>query len=395
MSSLWKHPKSKFWVCCYTAADGRQLKRSTKEISKPKAQIICQAWEQAESLGSAGLLTSREQLRIVLEETYHRLTGEKPQAVTVRDWLSRWLKSEKGAVARSTFEKYESLVNDFLAFLGTRSAIALEAVTTDDFLKYQDHLLAEGRAPRTVNITVRKVLKRPFQAAFNEGYIPRNPIAAIRHLRDVAVERGVFTPEQIVQLLDKAEGDFKGLILAGYYTGARLLDLARLTWSNVDLAERSISFTQKKTAAKLKVPIHPELFDYLLSRSVPDDGRKPFFPQLYHLRGSGKTGLSSAFRRLMDRAGIDPGIARQKTGKAGRNVSRLSFHSLRHSFTSALANAGVPAEIRQKLTGHADAKAHAVYSHHEFETIRQALDKLARLPENARILNGQVNLGQD
>jgi integrase len=98
--------------------------------------------------------------------------------------------------------------------------------------------------------------------------------------------------------LDKAEGDFKGLILAGYYTGARLLDLARLTWSNVDLAERSISFTQKKTAAKLKVPIHPELFDYLLSRSVPDDGRKPLFPQLYHLRGSGKTGLSSAFRRL-------------------------------------------------------------------------------------------------
>jgi integrase len=88
----------------------------------------------------------------------------------------------------------------------------------------------------------------------------------------------------------------------------------------------------------------------------------------------------------MDRAGIDPGIARQKTGKAGRNVSRLSFHSLRHSLTSALANAGVPAEIRQKLTGHADVKAHAAYSHHEFETIRQALDKVSRLPENARIL---------
>jgi integrase len=257
----------------------------------------------------------------------------------------------------------------------------LEAVTTDDFLEYRDHLLSEGRAPRTVNITIRKVLKRPFQAAVNQGYIPRNPILAIRHLRDVTVEKGVFTPEQIRKLLDEADGDFKGLVLAGYYTGARLLDLARLTWGQIDLAERSIAFTQKKTDAKLKIPIHTELHDYLLSRSVPDDGRKPLFPKLYHLRGSGKTGLSSAFRRLMDRASIDPGIARQKTGKAGRNVSRLSFHSLRHSFTSALANAGVPAEIRQKLTGHADAKAHAVYSHHEFETIRQALDRLSRLPE--------------
>ena len=63
---------------------------------------------------------------------------------------------------------------------------------------------------------------------------------------------------------------------------------------------------------------------------------------------------------VMARAGIEDGIARQKKGDAGRNVSRLSFHSLRHSFTSALANAGVSAEVRQKLTGHADDKSHAL-----------------------------------
>jgi integrase len=129
------------------------------------------------------------------------------------------------------------------------------------------------------------------------------------------------------------------------------------------------------------VPIHPELEDYLLLRSAPDDGRKPLFPKLYHLRSSGKSGLSSAFRRLMDRAGIDAGIARAKTGKAGRNVSRLSFHSFRHSFTSALANAGVPAEVRRKLTGHLDDKSHSIYTHHEFATIREALEKLGRLPK--------------
>ena len=82
-----------------------------------------------------------------------------------------------------------------------------------------------------------------------------------------------------------------------------------------------------------------------------------------------------------DRAGIDAGIDRQKTGDAGRNVSSLSFHSLRHSFTSALANAGVPADVRKKLTGHADAKSHATYSHHELETIRGAVEKIAALPK--------------
>jgi integrase len=372
--------KSKFWTCCYTAADGRQLKRSTRETDKSKARIICEAWEQAESLGSAGLLTSREQLRIVLEQTFRRLTGKEIENVTAKEWLARWLKAEEGAVASTTFAKYSQIINAFVAFLGTRAEVALEAITTDDFLRYRDQQLAEGRAPRTVNITIRKILKRPFQAAVNEGFLKRNPIAGIRHLRDVTTEKGVFTPEQIRRLLDVAQDDWKGLILAGYYTGGRLLDLTRLTWAQVDLEERSISFVQKKTDAKIKVPIHPELEDFLLSRSVPDDGRKPLFPKLYHLRGSGKSGLSSSFRRLMDRTRIDAGIARAKTGKAGRNVTRLSFHSLRHSFVSALANAGVPAELRQKLTGHADAKSHRVYTHHEFETIREALGALGRLP---------------
>jgi integrase len=307
---------------------------------------------------------------------------EKIETISVRAWLDRWLRAEKGAVAETTFEKYQSLVANFLAYLGTRQAIALEALSTEDFLKYRDHLLAEGRAPRTVNITIRKILKRPFEAAVNEGYVARNPIAAIRHLRDVTIEKGVFSPEEIRKLADAAQGtDWNGLVLAGYYTGARLLDLVRLTWGAVDLQEHSITFVQKKTGAKIKVPIHPELEDHLLAGSVPDDGRKPLFPKLYHLRSSGKSGLSSSFRRLMDRAGIDPGIARQKAGKAGRNVSLLSFHSLRHSFTSSLANAGVSAEIRQKLTGHADAKSHAVYTHHEFETIKEALEKLGRLPQ--------------
>jgi integrase len=382
MASLFKRSDSKYWVGCYTAADGRQLKRSTKETDKRKARIIVEAWEQLESYGKAGVLNSREQLRIVLEQSYYRMTGDRPQAVSVRNWLERWLKGEAGAVASTTLEKYTSILSDFLRFLGTRAHVSIEAITTDDILRYRDRLLEEGRAPRTVNITVRKILKRPFQAAVTEGYLQRNPVASIRHMRDVVVEKGVFTPEQIRLLVDTAEGDWKGLVLAGYYTGARLGDLARLIWSQVDLQERSICFTQKKTGAKIKVPIHPEFEDYLLLRSVPDDGRKPLFPQLYHLRGSGKTGLSSSFRRLMERAGIEAGVAREKLGAAGRSVSSLSFHSLRHSFTSALANAGVPAELRQKLTGHADAKSHAAYTHHEFETIREALGALGRLPNS-------------
>ena len=87
--------------------------------------------------------------------------------------------------------------------------------------------------------------------------------------------------------------------------------------------------------------------------------------------------------RDMERAGIDDGVTRKKDGKLGRNVSRLSFHSLRHSFNSAMANADVPLEIRQKLTGHASQDMNKHYTHLELETVRRAVESISRLPGKA------------
>jgi integrase len=66
--------------------------------------------------------------------------------------------------------------------------------------------------------------------------------------RDKA-DKHVFAPAQVSQLIDTAEGDWKGLIISAYYTGGRLSDLARLTWSNVNLSrnKKVIRFVQKKT----------------------------------------------------------------------------------------------------------------------------------------------------
>jgi len=58
-------------------------------------------------------------------------------------------------------------------------------------------------------------------------------------------------------------------------------------------------------------------------------------------------------------------------------VKRRSFHSLRHSFASWLAEADVHADIRQKLTGHSSAGIHARYTHHD-----EALDRaVGSLPD--------------
>jgi integrase len=77
----------------------------------------------------------------------------------------------------------------------------------------------------------------------------------------------------------------------------------------------------------------------------------------------------------MAEAGIDP----QPVKTSKNKFSTKSFHGLRHSFTSQLANSGVSAELRMKLTGHSSPETHRVYTHHELETLSRAIQTLPRL----------------
>lgn len=389
MGSLHKDPRgrSPYWYASYRLADGRWAFKSTKQKEKKRAEQKLRAFEDIEEAAGRGEAT-RDHLIAIVNQTLRRMGHREVETITAGAWLDRWIQNEKGAVADSTIERYGQIVRDFKESLGARAKVRLDAITTEDVTKFRDELQAKGLSAHTVNLNVRKILKRPFKLAVDEGWIQRNPVAGVRQLRGTTAEKGTFTPEQVLKLFEAAEGDWKGLILAGYYTGARLSDLARLKWSNIDLDERkkTITFWQKKTEgksakAKVKIPIHPELEEHLISGPLSDNPNAPVFPELHQKPGSGKSGLSMSFKRIMARAGIDGGIIRERQGAAGRSVSALSYHSLRHSFNSALANAGVPQELRQKLTGHASEAMNTLYTHHELEKIRGAVASLPRLPK--------------
>ena len=388
MASLHKDPrkKSPFWYCAYRLADNRRAFRSTGKIKKDEAWIVCQSFVEMEGKVAEGE-ASADQLMKVVNATLKRLGHEPIERPSARKWFERWLATEKGAISEGTLDRYTQIVRRFLNNLGPKADIRLSAITTDDVTKFRDELLEEGRTPRTVNQIIRSILKRPFKVALEEGIIDRNPVGSVRQLRGEIAEKGVFTPEHVRKLLETEKGsDWEGLILAGFYTGGRLMDLARLKWSNVDLTEKTLTFWQKKTEgktpkAKVKIPLHPELEEYLIRHAGLDNPAAPVFPQLFDKSGSGKNGLSMTFKRIMERAGIKTGLIREKAGEKGRNISALSYHSLRHSFNSALANAGVSQELRQKLTGHASEAMNTLYTHHELQTIRNAVTSLPRLPK--------------
>ncbi|MEQ1842384.1 MAG: tyrosine-type recombinase/integrase [Verrucomicrobiales bacterium] len=55
---------------------------------------------------------------------------------------------------------------------------------------------------------------------------------------------------------------------------------------------------------------------------------------------------------------------------------KISFHSLRHTTTSLLKNAGVSPAIVEEFVGHDSAEMNRVYTHIELESMRKAAELL-------------------
>ncbi len=396
MASLVKDSRSRspYWIACYTSADGRRLKKSTKQTARHKALEIALALERAEQLAAKSTLTETR-ARELIGEILERTTGDTVQFYTIEAWLRDWLKGKEVAKSKGTHVKYTHTVDSFLECLGKRSKLNIAAITPKDVLNFRDSQIASGKHPNTVRYLMKQ-LRIPFNLARRQGIITHNPAEAVELPPAAKGENGeetsreVFTIQQVKALLDasilkdksgklifEAGVDWKGAILFAYYTGARLQDVANITWGAVDLRNRMITYRAKKTGKLVVIPLHSELESQLQALSSQWNNKAFIFPMLAGRCTGGRSGLSMAFSRIMARAGIASDVIHEKTkGGEGRTVRALTFHSLRHSFNSAMANAGIAQEIRMKLTGHSSADMNKAYTHLELEPLRKAVDTL-------------------
>jgi integrase len=294
----------------------------------------------------------------------------------VADWFAHWLDLKAAVRAGKTMDRYRQVVRDFLGSLGRRANLGLSHITPKDILTYRNSITKPGKTARTANLSV-KVVSAAFNAAVRQHIIESNPATALESLPVKSEEKGTFTPQQVSNLAQAADGDWVGAILLGYYTGARLGDVANMSWSAIDWKNKIIRFTASKTGKPVTLPLHSQLERVLLKHAGV--GNTPVFPSLAGKGTGGKHGLSGQFAAIMKKAGIE---GKRTRASGGRTLSSLTYHSVRHSFNSALANAGVSQEIRQKLTGHASAEMNRIYTHHELAPLRAAVEKLPSLGTN-------------
>lgn len=369
MASITRRTKSRFYTACYTTRDGRQLKRSTKTTDKRQALQIALEYERVERQAASGAVTTL-QLRKVINDISERVTGDTLLAPSVEDYLNDWLKGIKTRNRAATIQRYDKTVRLFLEGLNGKAKQPVTAVTPKDIESFLNCRLESGVAPQTAIIDL-KTLNTAFRRADAYGIIVKNPVAAVRPPKTDRSEREVFTHEEVQKILEAAPSvEWQTLIVLGYFIGARLSDCVNMKWENIHAEEGVIIYRQQKTGKKVIVPMHLHVLRHLKSTST--FGTEGFLcPKLAGKGTGGKHGLSEGFIRIVIKAGLDPMVVE---GKGVRRFTRRSFHSLRHSFNSILANVGVSQEVRMKLTGHQSKPMNERYTHLQMETLKNAMD---------------------
>jgi integrase len=374
MASLRKHPKSRYWIGCYTDATGKQRQKSTKLTDRASALKVAQSWEHA----------YRRQLNeIQLREAYSQISkevnGQRLDFDTAQQFFDRWLENRRVERKPASYQKYNGVVVRFLKSLGAKAGKDLMLVSSADVTTYRNEIAARLK-PSTANGHL-KILRVAFEDAVRQGRIVQNPAKQVRTIQKGAgSSRRPFTVDEINRLLRVAGSEWKGLILAGVCTGQRLGDLARLRWSSIDSEKRMISLASRKTGQRVSIWICDPLWDYLTEVDASDATDAPVFPQSFAAveKANSVHPLSKEFHALLASVGLAKEWESKKTG-TGRSVARdntgLSFHALRHTATSFLKRAGVPEAIAMAIIGHSSRAVSDNYTNIDEVTISDWMQK--------------------
>lgn len=376
MASIWKDPRSRFWVACFTDHNGKRRKRSTFETVPSKAKEIAAGYQKV----AKSKQTPRSVRETIISLAKELWSVDVPKK-SVREFVSEWLASKKGATADSTLDFYSKSCGKFLAFLGEDADRPIEETDKTQVERFKAEI-KKNLAAKTVNHHL-KLLRMLFKDARREGLVDDDPAEFVKTIKKEETSiRRPFTIDEVKAVIAVAPPEWRSMVILGLYTGQRLADVACLTWANVDFKSDEIKIEARKTGKKMKIPIGAALKAHLLSVGTPG-AKGPIHPHAADVVSRlGKAGpLSNEFSGLLVKAGLrDEGaLNKQGVGKgrsARRTVNELSFHSLRHTAVTMLKEAGIPAAVVMELIGHDSAQMSEHYTHVGQEAMRKAADAM-------------------
>jgi integrase len=264
--------------------------------------------------------------------------------------------------APKTIEKYEYVLSTFVAWTQRSFDRPADQFTEQMFWSWHRSLIDDGFSAKT-RFDRAIVVKQLFKWAAKQKMLQTNPVADASVPDPPPTPQPCFDPQQVATLLDKADDHLRAIFAVMAYAGLRFGEVRDLRWSDVLMptgsaggsgqivVQRGGSGPTTKSGRIRRIPLHPELRKIL--ETIPRLGERLFYARPSKRYPEGQHPISQShlllsLKRLCRRCGFPA----WKTFKV---------HTLRHSFASMLARAGVPERYALQFMGHKNSDVLSLY----------------------------------
>lgn len=237
--------------------------------------------------------------------------------------------------------------------------------------------------PASLGATSRRRYLESVRAALNRaidwGYLQANPAARIRMPIDRRTRTTRALSDDEIRLIESTwTYPDREFAMLGIWAGLRRREIVYLTWTDVDFDGATIAVTAK-----------PE-FGHAPKGTRYRDGRPDVIPMVPWLANA-LAGIVHEHRFVFDNGRDQPMLydntwwCRLKRAYTASGIENANLHTLRHTFATKCALAGIPGAVLSNLARHLNRETTERYLHASLDDARREIGKLRPVDGSAEI----------
>ena len=378
--------------------NGKRVSKSTGTRDRAEAEQFAKRFLAPYVKDDAARTFENIQAAVMTERQLAEMReAEGPQLKLADAWTAYEESPMRRDLSPSTLAGKKQVCRVFLEYMKMvfPEVVEVRHLTRYHTEKYLDYLRRDHSSSTYNNRLC--VLREVHRNIMERAAAKSNPWDGFPLRADDSHTRRELTIEELARLVDMAsrEGsEWRTLFGIAMYTGMRLGDCCKLTWSEVDIVRSIIQKIPEKTKKYRKgrpvtIPIHKVLADLLMQTPV-EERTGYVLPTIGPWAASGQNGMGKVHHRI-NKIFKNAGIVMSVTVEGrSHKVPEASFHSLRHTFVSMSANAGVPLHIVQAIVGHESTAMTRHYYHENVTALQQAVEAIPSISETGDVSEGSV-----
>ena len=326
-----------------------------KQGNKEKMQLAEQIRQKRENhFNKPEIYTGYEREQLKIKEqgeqnfvTYFKNLADNRKASNHANWIS-------------AYKYLDTFTNGSLKF-GELNTVILE--------DFKDYLLTtkSNRSDKTTlsqnsAVSYFNKVKATLKQAYADGILQQDLNAKVKPIKEAETRRHFLTYQELTHLAKtpcKCERT-KRISLFSALTGLRHCDIKKLTWGELEFIENIgyfIKYDQQKTKGVEMLPISEQAYNLMNGQTNPNQ-----MPQ--------ESNVFEGVKYTNTRYNFIKWFAASKIQK------KITFHCLRHTYSTLQLQAGTDIYTVSKMLGHKGLKTTQIYAKIVDETKRTAANKI-------------------